>query len=266
MRALITRRLGSGGARSANSQQVVEPLPDFNHTAEPSGNGPQNEPELVGLWNANRELLERLKKDEGSQLGKKLEALMERESVLPMKLLLASEAAPRGSERAALFLLECLKNTDYEVAMNTHAALRFALNHYKANPPDWLAELAITALSDERQVTGLREAGFSDTFFTMSYLADEDGGLTGELGYLKCANAVPFLIEMARKTDGRRGPVMALGEAGDPRAIPLLIELVKKSGPTAKQEKGWPLGDYFLRPVEALGNLHATEAVPVLLE
>ena len=131
---------------------------------------------------------------------------MESEKALPMQLLLASEAAPRGSQLAALFLLDSLKSTDYVIAMNTHAALRRTLNSYEENPPSWLVESAITALSDERYLTGLQKAGWtSDTFFRMSYLADEDGDLTGALGHLKCTNAVPFLMEMARKTDGRRG-------------------------------------------------------------
>jgi len=267
IRALIQRRLGNGDAPSDNSQPASEPLPEFNHTPEHSENGPPDEPDIVGLWNANRELLERLKTNGGNQLGKKLEALMEKETSLPMKLLLASEAAPRGSERAALFLLESLKDTDYQTAMNTHAALRGAFTHYETNPPEWLVELAITALSDDRYVTGLEKAGWSrGTLKTMSYLADEEGDLTQALGYLKCTNAVPFLIEMARKTNGRRGPIMALGQLGDPRAIPLMIDLVKQKGPTAKQESGGVLGDDLLRPVEALANLRAKEAVPVLLE
>jgi HEAT repeat protein len=76
---------------------------------------------------------------------------------------------------------------------------------------------------------------------------------------------VPFLIELAKKTTGRRGPVMALGNLGDHRAIPALIEFVKEKGPYVKKEKGWSLDDSFLRPVVALGNLQAKEAVPVLL-
>jgi HEAT repeat protein len=266
MRTLIHRRLGNGDAPSDNSQPASEPLPEFNHTPSRTMNGPPDEPDSVGLWNANRELLERLKTNGGNQLGKKLEALMDNETSLPMKLLLASEAAPRGSERAALFLLESLKDTDYQTAMNTHAALRGAFTHYETNPPDWLVELAITALSDDRYVTGLEAHWASGTTFTMSYLADEEGDLTLALGYLKCTNAVPFLIEMARKTNGRRGPIMALGQLGDPRAIPLMIDLVKQKGPTAKYESGSILEDALLRPVEALASLRAKEAVPVLIE
>ena len=59
---------------------------------------------------------------------------------------------------------------------------------------------------------------------------------------------------------------MALGYLGDSRAIPLLIDFVKQKGPLVKQEKGGILDDALLRPVEALANLRAKEAVPVLLE
>jgi len=267
VRALIKRSIGDNRRHWDQSQRVPEHLPKLNHTSVPSENGSPSEPEIVGLRIANRELLERLNLEGRDQHREKLEALMKKERALSLKLLLASEAAPLGSERAAMFLLECMKNTDFEVAGNTHAALRFALNHYPSNPPPWLVELAITALSDDRYVTGLQKAGWtSDTFFTMSYMADEEGDLTSTLGYLKCTNAVPFLIQMAKKTNGRRGPVMALGDLGDLRAIPTLIEFVKQKGPTAKQEKGMPLDGGFLRPVVALGKLRAKEAVPVLLE
>ena len=102
--------------------------------------------------------------------------------------------------KAALFVLECMKNTDYPAAKNAQDAVRLALRHYEGNPPDWLVEMAIAALSDDRYVTGLQKANWSsDTFFTMSYLADEHSDLTRALGFSKCTNAVPFLIEMAKK-------------------------------------------------------------------
>jgi HEAT repeat protein len=243
----------------------ADALPVLNHVATPSDNGPPDEPEIVGLWIANRVVFKTLETNTSSR--RIFEKLMTGESALPMKLLLASEAAPRGSHTAALFLLESMKNTDYDLARNTLTAIHFALDNSTGNPPDWMVQMAIAALSDERYVTGLQKTGWSsDTQFKMSYLADEHADLTQVLGYLHCSNAVPFLIEMVKRTNGRRGPVMALGTLGDSRAIPVLIELVKRKGSTAKLEKGWVLSDDFLRPVEALGNLHAKEAVPVLLE
>jgi HEAT repeat protein len=266
IRASITRNLGSDATGSNHVQRAPQSLPPLNYIAEPSDNGPPDEPDVVGLRRANEELLNKLRVEEGSQARSKLEVLMNKEKTQAMKLLLASEAAPLGSQQAALFLLECMKDTDYVTAENTQAALRFAFGHYERNPPDWLFLMAIAALSDERYVTGLQKAGWSgDTRFTISYVADE-GGLTDALAYLKCTNAVPFLIEMVRKTNGRRGPVMALGQLGDPRAIPVLIECVKQRGPAVSREKGRVLDDYFLRPIVALGHLHARVAVPLLLE
>ena len=266
IRASIKQSLGREGARPDHIHRAVESLPALNYTPEPDGNGPPDETDVVGLRRANGEFLNKLRVEERSQARRELEAMMSKEKNQPMKLLLASEAAPLGSEQAALFLLESMTNTDYVTAENTQAALRFVFGHYERDPPDWLFLMAIAALSDERYATGLQKAGWSsDTCFTMSYLADE-GGLTDALGYMKCTNAVPFLIEMVRKTNGRRGPVMALGELGDPRAIPVLIECVKQRGPAVKREKGGVLDDYFLRPVIALGHLHASEAVPLLVE
>jgi HEAT repeat protein len=223
--------------------------------------------DVVGLWVANRKTLAALTNYDQNQVRLRLESLIQKETSFPMKLLLASEAAPRGSQTAAQFLLANMATTDYEAARNTLMAIHFAMYNWKGKLPDWMVQMAIAALSDERYVTGLQKKGWtSDTQFRMSYLADEDANLTQVLGYLHCTNAVPFLIEMAKKTDGRRGPVMALGTLGDARAIPVLIDLVKQKGPAARQEKGWPLSDGFLRPVEALGNLRASEAVPILLD
>jgi HEAT repeat protein len=263
---LIKGSVGEKGARFDAGQPLPGRFPNFNHAPD-WGDNNFDDIEVVGLWIANRDLIGTLTNYNRGKLREKLEALMQEENALPMKLLLASEAAPLGSEPAALFLLKCMTNTDYQVAQNTDTAIRFALNHYEENPPDWLVKMAMATLSDERYVTGLQKSGMSsDTFFTMSYLADEHGRLTDALGYLKCTNAVPFLIGMAKKTNGRRGPVMALGALGDARAIPALIEFVKQKGPSVKPENGSPLDDGFLRPVVALGSLHAKEAIPVLLE
>ncbi|MDB6064930.1 MAG: hypothetical protein JWR26_1138 [Pedosphaera sp.] len=265
--ALIQRSLKNLNTLPVGNPPVREQLPQFNHTPKPNEDGPPDESELVGLWIANRELLEKLKADDRGQLGKNLETLMEQEKAMPMKLFLASEATPRGSQRAAMFLLESLKDTDYEVALNTYAALRFALENYKDDAPDWLVQLVIAALSDDRYVTNLQKSGWnSPTIITMSRLAERIGELTYALGNSKCTNAVPFLIERARTTEGGQSQISALGNIGDPRAIPLLIDIVRHQGPMVSQKKDSNFSGTFLEATRALGNLHAKEAVLVLLE
>jgi HEAT repeat protein len=258
---LILSRMGTN--LLADSETNVGPLPRLARTPIPSMNAPFEEADLIGLWNANRGILGILKKD--PQGREKLEALMDEEPEYAMKLLLASQAAPLGSAKGALFILNSIQDTDYYPAQNTFWAIDFLWYGYKTNAPDWLMGMTELALADDRPVN-VRNTSFAGNSFTMSWLADEDAELALILGNSHHTNATPFLIEMARKTNGRRGPVMALGELGDPRAIPLLIEFVKQKGPSTTLEPGEVLDDDFLRPVESLGNLHATEAVPVLLE
>jgi HEAT repeat protein len=250
------------------------PMPTLNYTPFMGDNMSGGESEVVQLSIPNAAFLDGLENYDKYDARRMLETLMRKEKVLPMKLLLSSAAMAKGSATAALFVLECMTNTDYTVARNTQEALGLALNHSGTNPPSWLVEMACAALSDDRYMTGLQNARIdgatnvfsSDTIIKMSYSADENSDLTRALGYSHCTNAVPFLIEMVKKTDGRRGPVMALGTLGDHRAIPILIELVKRKGPSVKQEKDWVLSDDFLRPVQALGNLRAKEAIPALLD
>jgi HEAT repeat protein len=273
IKALIKESITEKGLFSTNRRKRVgasslapSQLPALDYTPFDGDNMSGMESEVTKLSIPNEGFLSSLELYTDEEARAKLEALLRDEKVVAMQLLLASEAMVRGSQIAALFVLENMTNTDYVIAHDTDDTLRLALGHYEKDPPKWLVEMAIAALSDERYVTGLQKVGWSgDTFFTMAYLADEEGGLPGMLGCLHCTNAVPFLIEMAKRTDGRRGPVMALGNLGDSRAIPVLIEFVKQKGPATEQKKGWPLDDGFLRPVVALGNLHAKEAVPVLL-
>jgi HEAT repeat protein len=261
-------------AGPSQKQGAPAPLPTLNYTPFMGDNMSGMESEVVQLSIPNAAFLDGLKNYDKRNARRMLETLLRREKVLPMKLLLSAAAMSNGSATAAFFVLDCMTNTDYTVARNTQDALAMALNHSRTNPPPWLVEMACAALSDDRYMTGLQNARIdgatnvlsSDTIIKMSYSADENADLTRALGYSHCTNAVPFLIEMVTKTDGRRGPVMALGTLGDPRAIPILIELVKRKGPSLKQEKGWVLSDAFLRPVEALGNLRAKEAVPALLD
>ena len=258
---LILSRLGTNGL--TDSETNIGSLPRLARTPIHSMNGPPDEADLIGLWNANRGILGVLKKD--PQGREKLEALIDEEPQYTMKLLLASQAAPLGSAKGALFILNSIKYTDYLPAQNTFWAIGFMWYPYQTNPPDWLVGMTELALADDRLVTGLKHAGRTDSSsFTMSSLADEDAELTLHLGNSHCTNAAPILIDMVKKTDGRRGPVMALGELGDPRAIPVLIDLVKRKGPHVQNIQ--PLDDALLCPVYALADLHATEATPVLCE
>ena len=55
-----------------------------------------------------------------------------------VQLLLAAIAAENAGKRAGLFLLETMKNTDYEIVKNVHEALGMVLAEHASDPPDWI--------------------------------------------------------------------------------------------------------------------------------
>ncbi|PWU09828.1 MAG: hypothetical protein C5B50_26590 [Verrucomicrobia bacterium] len=252
--------------RYAHTQPMPNYAPEFNRETQLLDNF-GDESEVAGLSVYNGQLLKTFEIYSLNQLSERLDKMMQEERDLPMKLLLASEGMAAGNVDAVLFTLACMKSTDYKVAWNTQTALWLALNRYKSNPPTWLIELVKAVLSDDRCVTGSEKVGFSnDRLFRMSEMPDMEQRLIGALGDLKCTNATQFLISRARETGGNLGAVIALGELGDSKAIPVLIELVRQAGPKVKNERGSPLDGTLLRPVIALGNLKAKEAVPLLLK
>ncbi len=233
------------------------------------GNMSGMESEVTLLEISNRELLKRLAAYRAQGAGRELERRMLAEKQSPaLKLLLASQAALRGSDRALLFMLECLKSTTYHTVLNTHAAIGLTLTtfeEHKDAAPAWIAEMAMAALSDERQVTGLSKTTWaSGTSFRVSYLADEHGHLTLALGSSRSPRVVPFLIALVNKTRCSRGPVIALGHTGDPRGVATLITCVERAAKQVKWSDGYGVGDVFTRPVHALGQLKARAAIPLL--
>lgn len=178
----------------------------------------------------------------------------------------ASLAAWLGSPDAALRLLEALKESDFEHVVNAHAALKLALREFKTDPPEALVELAMAALSDQRYATGLEKTNFSrDTVLKLSYLADEEGGLTFMLGHLKCYAAVPLLKRMAGGTPPSRGAASALGVLRDERGMAVLMEALRKHESELNIWSGSLFPEPFCRAAAALGSLKCREALPILL-
>ena len=247
----------------------------------------------------NKTLIDMLAIYDPASVCAEFESRMREEKVLAMKLLQASIAASLGSQESALFLLEMVKDTDYYSVLNTQHALRLTCERHATSPPDeqpkqlpaWLVELCLATLSDQRFVTALDEAenvSFASTFTVASC----DSGLTTALALSKSPTAVPSLIERAKRghSDAIRalgqiggdeaiaalselagdedlGPVAfeTLAEAGDPQAVPTLIELLKNTN-------GWKirrqLGSFhppLATLATSLGQQKANEAVPQLL-
>ena len=247
----------------------------------------------------NKTLIDMLAIYDPASVCAEFETRMRAEKVPAMKLLQASIASPLGSQESARFLLEMVKDTDYLSVLNTQHALRLTCDRHMTSPPNgqprqlpaWLVELCLATLSDQRFVTALNEAenvSFASTFTVASC----DSGLTTALALSKSPAAVTPLIERAKRghpdairalgqiggdeaiavlselaRDENLGPVafQTLAEAGDPQAVPALIELLKSTN-------GWKirrqLGS-FQPPVAtlatSLGQQKANEAVPQLV-
>ncbi len=225
------------------------------------------EPEVWRLYLSNSELTTALTLYGHAEVRHEFEQRMLAEKELRMKLLTAAVAARAGSQAAAMFLLETMKEADYITVRNVQNALRVVLMAYSANPPDWIVELILASLSDRRYVTGMEKTGWGGgTPYTISEVADYDASLTYTLGYSKCRKAVPFLIEMAKRNEGYQGVTYALGEIGDPQAVPVLIQLLPQTNEKVEYSAAAGLPRRFLQTVKALAELRAREAVPLLLQ
>lgn len=225
------------------------------------------EPAVEALWDANRELFDLLLIYDPGAVQKEFERRMRTEKRLPMKLLLAVVAARAGSEEAALFILETMRETDYRTRINVHGALRrlFPYSSLKAEPRAWVVELSIAVLSDERLATGVEKAKWAAG---TSFMVNSCGTavLEFELGEARCRQAVPLFVKWIKQ--GRAGwyTIMALGAIGDARAIPPLMELVETRGKKAVYSRvNGGLDRDLATPAYALSKLKAREAVPLLL-
>ena len=82
------------------------------------------------------------------------------------------------------------------------------------------------------------------------------------LGDRQSLEAVPVLIKKVQADrQGSSYSIRALGKIGDPRAIPVLMPILKET-----LDKGWNPSYGTPDVVEAIGDLKATQAVPLLIE
>ena len=190
-------------------------------------NASGDETPVYNLHGHNRPLTDLLRFYEPARVSEEFERRMKAEQVVSMKLVLAGVAASAGSEEAALFLLERMKDTEYYAVLNFHDALHITYWNYsdlsakiqKGEPPDWLVEMTLAILSDDRYVTRPEKGNWQEgTALKISSCGVRD--LLWFLGYLKCRKAVPFLIERVKSGQADGCMLSALGEIGDPRARP----------------------------------------------
>jgi HEAT repeat protein len=183
------------------------------------------------------------------------------------RLLLAAIAACRGSSRGRQALLDGLKATDWIDAWNVDSAMMLATESYpKSRPlPEWLAQMMISALSDQRQRTDVHRTNIPDpSVHTLADIADEDADLPYALGEFRCRQAVPLLIDRVNRWQSVDA-IQALGEIGDPRAVPCVLETLRNSRKLATDPSDVITTALVDHAVIAAGKLKIREALPTLL-
>lgn len=167
------------------------------------------------------------------------------EDDMPMKLLYASVAAGKGSQPAALWLLETMKDTDHDTVRNLHSALKQLIYQHHARVPALLdysqyPEVidALDSIGDRRAVPVLHEMVrnegrvFRDGKELLPKQAPERLIQSKiALATLEEGDVVPRLCALLDdKSFGefdRRDVIWRLRDRPDPRAIPFLIKSIK---------------------------------------
>ncbi len=180
-------------------------------------------------------------------------------SNIHMMLLLAAIAAKHGSDQGRDLILAASRYTDYSITRSRLSALGYLV--YSKNPPDWVIDAIHQALADTRQASGYTSFGQFVKGIEVSRLANH---LIDGLGNAKNPKSVPVLIEIAKGTQSSPEAVAALGIIGDPRGIPICLELLQREIQMIKKEpqSHSAPSEELLR---SLGKLKAKEAVPILL-
>jgi HEAT repeat protein len=219
---------------------------------------------VKALLYSNHELVELLRIYDPAAVCKELEKRLRAEKRMPVKLFLATVAARAGSEQAALFILEAMKDTEYRTVLNVHGALEGLFPFPRTEVSAWVVELSMSALNDGRLVTGLEKTNWArGASFPVG--ACETDGLEFALGDAKCRQAVPLFIERVKNGQAGWYTFAALGDLGDERAIPALMHFVESNAKQAKNEAEGG-GGHFFNAAHSLSKLRAKEAVPLLLQ
>jgi HEAT repeat protein len=225
------------------------------------GNTSPFEPEINGLIRGGLDVVRKFESYDPATVRKELERRLPEVQEPIGKLYVAAVAAQYGSRDGALYLLESCKAVDERTVGNTQSALACVLEGFDRDPPDWAVELALAVLSDQRYV--IDSSG--ETSGTIGSFADDRADLPLILGHLKCRKAVDKLIELAKAPGYSSNAIMALGDIGDARAVPVLLGVLRELEGQVKMQQGMLGPDAFVRAAESLAYFKCREAVPILL-
>lgn len=245
------------------------------------GSGFGIESGVLMLLAGNSAWFEGLRAHSASSIRKVLEARM-RDSTREEseRLICAAEAARAGSEPGAGMILDALSGTEFPTVKNAHTALAHLLQDSGNSAPAWLLECAMAALVDNRFSTAPEGTSReNEAGSRLSSLALRDAHLELWLARTRAPQVTPFLIEQAKQSGPRSHFVSALGDTGDPRGIPLLMEMLVRAFRQGEDSSSREDFDWFMRSrkdsddvesrssvIRALANLHASEAVPLILQ
>lgn len=262
LRKVIVDHFSKPVPDSADAAPLPANFPDFERVGFLGGNMSGDESKFTQFWISNQELIARSSSFSRASVRAEFEKRMSAEKeIQALRFIYALIAAEAGSEIAGLEILEALKSTDYGTLRNAHTLLVHLL-YNERGAPDWVVELALATIADDRFVTGTERTTVREGRTPrVSYLADESGGVVGALGSIKCRQAVPLLIDRVRKSEASRGYVIALGDMGDERAKPVLMEFLVRL-----LDEGNDVYDRLDRIIFALAQLKAMECVPILIE
>ncbi len=146
----------------------------------------------------------------------RMEVWLAAEKRVSKRAFFAAVAAVAGSRAGMRELLDELRQVDLETARNSRTALAMALD--EPEPPEALVRLGLAVLADHRRV--MHGAGYDYNLETMQALTK---AVAQSLGWQKCREAVPFLIEQLREKEAASEAVYALWWIGDRRAIEPLL-------------------------------------------
>lgn len=199
---------------------------------------------------------------------------------LDWRLFLASVAARYESQEAIQWLLTQRENLDYRTVLNVIDAIGLSID--EDDQPAWAVQGMIDILEDERQVgipgfnggggifgrdgekeqpVQIPEKQVYHSYQRVCDLAFETmSHVVYNLGRQHCTTAVPVLIKHVKDEGPDSRAVSMLGDMGDPRAIPVLLEVLGSVTNNDRQ------GFAGLGPASALAQLKAEEVAPMLLE